>query len=153
MRVRLGEYILNAVTEPNPFVEIAVSAVRLHTGFNAVNLVNDIAILKLAAAVDFAANPHIRSICLPGAGSVFTGQRCWVAGFGANSFQSNQYQTVMKEVDVPILDGPTCEARFRASRLGANFAYNQQSFICAGGEAGRDACTGDGGAGKYYPKI
>lgn len=72
--------------------------------------------------------------------------RCWVAGFGANSFTSNQYQTVMKEIDVPVLDGPTCQARYVATRLGASFVFNQQSFICAGGELGRDACTGDGGA-------
>lgn len=75
MRVRLGEYILNAVSEPNPFVEIAVSAVRINTAFNSVNLQNGIAILKLATAVNFVANPHIHPICLPAAGQVFNGQR------------------------------------------------------------------------------
>ncbi|ODM94180.1 Salivary plasminogen activator gamma [Orchesella cincta] len=157
LRVRLGEYIINAVTEPNPLVEIAVSAIRIHEAFNSVNLVNDIAVLKLATAIDFNFNPHIRSICLPAVGAVYSGQRyqldsklwgrCWTAGFGASSFASNQYQTTMREVDVPILDGPTCQARFSASRLGATFVFNQQSFICAGGETSRDACTGDGGAG------
>lgn len=52
----------------------------------------------------------------------------------------------MKEIDLPVLDGPTCQARYAATRLGATFVFNQQSFICAGGEVGRDACTGDGGA-------
>ncbi|CAL8080021.1 unnamed protein product [Orchesella dallaii] len=147
LRVRLGEYIINAVTEPNPLVEIAVSAIRIHEAYNAVNLVNDIAVLKLATAIDFNLNPHIRSACLPAVGAVYTVQRCWVGGFGASSFASNQYQTTMRQVDVPILDGPTCQTRFAASRLGATFVFNQQAFICAGGETSRDACTGDGGAG------
>lgn len=128
---------MNAVSEPNPFLEIAVSTVRINTAFTATNLQNDIAVLKLATPVNFATNPHIRPICLPNVGQVFNGQRCWVAGFGATSFTSNLYQTVMREVDVPILDGPTCQARYTASRLGATFVFNQQSFICAGGEAGK----------------
>jgi hypothetical protein len=51
------------------------------------------------------------------------------------------YSAVLREVDVPILDGPTCEARLRTTRLGAGYVLNQQSFTCAGGEAGKDACT------------
>lgn len=47
----------------------------------------------------------------------------------------------MKEVDVPIVDQSTCENDLRKTRLGQSFILNRNSFICAGGEQGKDACT------------
>lgn len=38
-----------------------------------------------------------------------------------------------------------CQQRLRKTRLGKHFVLDK-SFICAGGEAGKDTCTGDGGA-------
>ncbi|XP_021945208.2 phenoloxidase-activating factor 2 isoform X1 [Folsomia candida] len=146
LKVRLGEYILNAVNEPNPAVEIAVTTIRIHEQYQVANLQNDIAVLKLASSVDFNANPHIRPICLPALGASFAGQRCWVSGFGASSFVNGVYSTVMREVDLPVLDGPTCQTRMQTTRLGAGFILNQQAFLCAGGEPGKDSCTGDGGS-------
>jgi hypothetical protein len=78
----------------------------------------------------------------------------------------------MKEVDVPLIDQTTCQNQLRATRLGQNFQMDFTSFLCAGGESGKDAvrvqneliqfsplinfhfvgparqfqCTGDGGA-------
>lgn len=46
----------------------------------------------------------------------------------------------MKEVNVPIVDQRECERLLRATRLGANFMLDKSSFICAGGEKGKDAC-------------
>ena len=68
--------------------------------------------------------------------------RCWVSGWGKNAFgPSGIYQSIMKEVDVPIIDQNECENRLRATRLGSSFVLNRYSFICAGGEPGKDACT------------
>lgn len=65
-----------------------------------------------------------------------------MSGWGKNSFAANgQFQAIMREVDVPIVDSNVCESRFRQTRLGANFVLSRTSFICAGGEAGKDACT------------
>lgn len=76
-----------------------------------------------------------------------TGIRCWVAGWGRNDFTPNSaYQAVQKEVDVPLVDQNTCQSQLRATRLGQNFQLDFNSFVCAGGEAGKDACTGDGGS-------
>ena len=52
----------------------------------------------------------------------------------------------MKEVDVSIVGQTTCEAELKRTRLGQSFDLNQNSFLCAGGETGKDACTGDGGS-------
>ncbi|OXA40652.1 Serine proteinase stubble [Folsomia candida] len=145
LKVRLGEYLLNAVNEPYAAIEIAVTAIRIHEQYQVANLQNDLAVLKLASSVDFNANPHIRPICLPAAGTSFVGQRCYVSGFGASTL-NGAYSTVMGKVDLPIMDGPTCQARLQTTRLGPGFILNQQAFLCAGGENGKDSCTGDGGA-------
>lgn len=70
--------------------------------------------------------------------------RCYVSGFGASTL-NGAYSTVMGKVDLPIMDGPTCQARLQTTRLGPGFTLNQQAFLCAGGENGKDSCTGDGG--------
>jgi hypothetical protein len=75
--VRLGEYILNSDVEPLRAVEIPVSAVRIHELYNPANLQNDLAILKLASAVDLTTNTHIRNVCLPPQGTLYNGQRCF----------------------------------------------------------------------------
>lgn len=89
--------------------------------------------------------PTISTICLPS--SLITSIRCWVGGWGRNDFSANgAYQAIQKEVDVPIIDQTTCQNQLRATRLGQNFQLDFPSFVCAGGEAGKDACTGDGGS-------
>lgn len=67
--------------------------------------------------------------------------RCYVAGWGKNAFgNSGSYQTILKEVDVPVMTQPACQAALRGTRLGSNFVLDN-SFLCAGGEPGKDACT------------
>lgn len=46
----------------------------------------------------------------------------------------------MKEVDVPILSQTDCQSALRKTRLGQFFVLDN-NFLCAGGEAGKDACT------------
>lgn len=68
--------------------------------------------------------------------------RCWVAGWGKNAFGAlGAYQSILKEVDVPIIEQNSCEMRLRSTRLGGFFILDKNSFICAGGELGKDACT------------
>lgn len=71
----------------------------------------------------------------------FVDARCWVSGWGKNDFASGTYQTIQKEVDVPILPPSTCQTALSATRLGPTFVFDSSSFICAGGEIGKDACT------------
>lgn len=49
-------------------------------------------------------------------------------------------------MDLPLVDQATCQNLLRATRLGGGFILDTSSFLCAGGQSGRDACTGDGGA-------
>lgn len=67
--------------------------------------------------------------------------RCIVGGWGRDSFNGN-FQNIAKAVEVPVVAYADCQTRLRATpRLGPNFNLDSNSFLCAGGEAGRDACT------------
>lgn len=50
----------------------------------------------------------------------------------------------MKKIDLPIMPHAQCQNSLRTTRLGRHFILHQ-SFICAGGEPGKDTCRGDGG--------
>lgn len=96
--------------------------------------------LRLSASVPLGSTPTVATACLPA--TTFTGQRCYVAGWGKNDFSTTgQYQAIQKEVDVPVRSPTECQTMFASTRLGPNFQFDTQSFICAGGEPGKDACT------------
>lgn len=65
-----------------------------------------------------------------------------MSGWGKDMFGlQGQYQQIMKKVDVPIVAPATCQTQMQAARLGPTFVLDTTSFICAGGEASKDACT------------
>lgn len=66
--------------------------------------------------------------------------RCFVTGWGKDAFGPGQYQRLLQEVDVPIVDSFRCENLLRSTKLGHTFNLDKKSFICAGGERGKDAC-------------
>ena len=108
---------------------------------------NDVALLKLDTELDLSQHPHISPICMPQSYDSFSGQRCYVAGWGKNAFgHQGEYQSVLMKVDLPVLDTRICENQLKQTKLGYNFRLDR-SMICAGGEPGKDACEGDGGSG------
>lgn len=68
-----------------------------------------------------------------------------MSGWGRNDFSYGANQAVQRFVDVPIVNRTQCQATLKLTRLGKNFELDP-GFMCAGGEPGKDACTGDGGA-------
>ncbi|KAJ6636460.1 Phenoloxidase-activating factor 2 [Pseudolycoriella hygida] len=144
LRVRMGEWNSGSATEPIPAQEFIVSRVIIHPNYNAANLKNDVAILRLSTPVPLGNNPAIATGCLPA--TSFVGSRCFVSGWGRNDFVNGTFQTIQKQVDVPILQPAQCQSQLAATRLGPSFVFDPVSFICAGSEAGKDACTGDGGS-------
>ncbi|KAG8193498.1 hypothetical protein JTE90_003713 [Oedothorax gibbosus] len=146
LKVRLGDWDVHRDDEFYPYVESSVVAAAVHPDFYPGNLHNDLALLKLERPLDLAAHPHIAPACLPEQGEKFDNRRCWVTGWGKNAFgEQGEYQSVLKEVDVPVLSHGDCQRRMRNTRLGRSYALHP-GFVCAGGEPGKDACTGDGGS-------
>ncbi|XP_055906265.1 phenoloxidase-activating factor 2 isoform X2 [Eupeodes corollae] len=144
-KVRLGEWDAASTRETIPAEDFTISNVYVHPNFNKDNLQNDIAILRLSTLINLGQKSTIGTVCLPT--STFVGQRCYVAGWGKNDFgPTGVYQAIQREVDVPLVTNAACQAALRKTRLGSGFILNDESFICAGGENGKDACTGDGGS-------
>ncbi|XP_036341164.1 chymotrypsin-like protease CTRL-1 isoform X1 [Rhagoletis pomonella] len=144
-KVRVGEWDAASTSEPIPAQDVLIAAVYLHPNFNSANLQNDIAIIQLATAVSLTTKSTVGTVCLPT--TTFVGQTCYVAGWGKNDFgPTGAYQAIEREVDVPLITNAACQSLLQATRLGSSFQLNNSSFICAGGQAGKDACTGDGGA-------
>ncbi|XP_068200538.1 uncharacterized protein [Palaemon carinicauda] len=147
MVIRIGDWDVSGQHEFYPHVEISVAFLVIHPEFYAGNLQNDIAVIRLQSYVDFNAYPHISPICLPDpqAYSYFVGKRCYSTGWGKDAFgDQGQFQTILKEVELPVVEHRQCEAALRQTRLGYQFSLHQ-GMLCAGGEQGKDTCQGDGG--------
>jgi len=142
--VRCGEWDTQTEGEPLPHQDRNVKEVVLHPEFNKGNLVNTIAILFLEE--EFVLADHIDTICLPDYQDLYEdSSECFVKGWGKDHFgQDAEYQVVLKEVSLPVVPRDQCVDWLRVTRLGKRFRLDQ-SFMCAGGEAGKDACRGDGG--------
>lgn len=144
-KVRVGEWDAASTSEVIPAQDVAIASVFIHPNFNSANLQNDVAIIRLASAVSLSTKSTVGTVCLPT--TTFVGQTCYVAGWGKNDFgPTGAYQAIQREVDVPLITNAACQTMLQATRLGQTFQLNNSSFICAGGQAGKDACTGDGGA-------
>ncbi|CAG0898359.1 unnamed protein product [Darwinula stevensoni] len=137
-----------------PIVAIAVahevltktlfSQVVIHEGYNKRSLFNDFAVLILDVPVKL--DDHIDTVCLPGPKTSFVGHRCYVTGWGKSAFgKEGRYQEVLKKIDLPVVEQAWCQESLRNTKL-SRFFNLHPSFLCAGGEPGRDACKGDGGS-------
>ncbi|XP_023228456.1 uncharacterized protein LOC111628841 [Centruroides sculpturatus] len=143
--IRLGEWDVHRGDEFYPYKEKYVADIIVHPHYFPGNFANDIALIKMDSPMD-PKLPHITPACLPEPHELFVGQRCWVTGWGKSAFgHKGEYQSVLKEVDVPILSHKDCQHRLHQTRLGPYYRLHP-SFVCAGGEPGKDACTGDGGS-------
>jgi secreted trypsin-like serine protease len=117
-----------------------VAKIIKHPEYYSGGLYNDIALLILENEYSFSSE-FLNSICLPSANKNFTGKKCLAVGWGENT----ELQSIpLKKVDVPIVDFQQCQDLLRKTRLGTSFNLHS-SFICAGGEEGKDTCKGDGG--------
>ncbi|XP_047471953.1 phenoloxidase-activating factor 2-like [Penaeus chinensis] len=149
--VRLGEWDFSSTSETIPYQEIAVVRVEIHPQFNSSTLAYNVALLFLER--DAALGPTVDTVCLPEHDQFFDGALCYSGGWGKDSFgRSGRYQEIIKAVQLPVTNYRQCEAIMRTTRLGRNFNLHP-TFMCAGGLAGEDLCTGDGGAPLVCPGL
>ena len=141
MKVRVGEW-----DEQVNHQEYTVVRILKHPQFNAGRLDNDLAILYTDRNIEINSSPYVNTACLPSCDNQFdflfsngTGVRCHVAGWGN------------VPLDVPLVPSSQCNSDLKRAlnykRPGAGDWFQlDSSEICAGGEVGKDACTGDGGS-------
>lgn len=150
LSVRVGEWDIETDYEPGMHQVRMVESIIIHPNFNNKTLYHDVALLILSEPV--VLYPHIRSICLATSVDEVDQTSCVANGWGEDSFNTGNYQTVMKSVTLPLVPSRRCQALLRKTRLGRWFRLHP-SFICAGGEAGVDACTSDGGGPLACPVL
>jgi len=156
LKIRCGEWDTQHQTEPYPHQDRKVSNIDIHPEFDGRNLQNDFAVLFVSE--EFILDQHLDTACLPGPNEVFDGTTCFATGWGKDQFgAAGQYQVVLKEIDLPVVNQGVCQDKLRSTRLGQKYKLHD-SFLCAGGIAGKDTCKGDGGSplvcpSKYDPNT
>nr|XP_014088868.1 phenoloxidase-activating factor 2 isoform X1 [Bactrocera oleae] len=149
LMVRAGEWDLETTLEPLLHQDARVAEIITHEDFNRNTIFNDIALLILETPFTLA--PNVQPICLPEAGTIFDNKRCFAAGWGQNKFGKNgTYQHILKKIELPVVPRAKCQAQLRTTRL-SRFFQLDNSFMCAGGELGKDTCKGDGGSPLSCP--
>lgn len=146
---RAGEWDTQTKQEVLPHQDARVKEIILHENYNKGALYNDVALLILATPYTWEEN--VRPICLPQPGANFDHSRCFATGWGKDKFgKDGTYQLILKKIDLPVVPRDTCQANLRKTRLGKFFNLDK-SFMCAGGERGKDTCKGDGGSPLVCP--
>jgi secreted trypsin-like serine protease len=151
LMVRCGEWDTQGDHEPLSHQDRFARKLLIHPGFVKKNLINDVAVIVLQE--EFCLAQHIGTICLPNQDdySNINWEGCVATGWGKDLWgQAGQYQVIMKQIEMNMVDHPTCQAKLRTTRLGEFFELHK-SFNCAGGIGGEDACTGDGGGPLVCP--
>ncbi|XP_033200336.1 phenoloxidase-activating factor 2 isoform X1 [Bombus vancouverensis nearcticus] len=149
LKIRAGEWDTQTKDEIYPHQDRKVEKVIVHENYKAGTLFNDFAILILSEPVNLVDNVDL--VCLPERNAVFDNSRCFASGWGRDIFgKEGHYQVILKKVELPIVPRKECQDKLRETRLGKYFRLHE-TFICAGGEAGKDTCKGDGGGPLVCP--
>ncbi len=158
LKVRVGEWDASGFNAPEQqeHREYTVVKITKHPQFSSKRLNNNIALLTVNQDIDLSQS-NVNTACLPSCDNQFdfrfnngTGTRCWVAGWGKDQ-ENGQFQFIQRKVDLPLFEFNRCSQALKTAMnkrtpgLGDRFTLHN-SEICAGGELGKDACTGDGGS-------
>ncbi|XP_071038535.1 transmembrane protease serine 2 isoform X2 [Parasteatoda tepidariorum] len=118
-----------------------VAQILSHEAFNFVSQYsNDIVLIRLDKPVAF--DSFLRPICLPPLNSWDSGLKsCTVIGWGKQQHDDAEYQKVIHQVEVPVVDFNTCQEWYSAQEV-----VISDTMLCAGfAEGQKDACQGDSG--------
>ncbi|PNF30937.1 Tryptase-2 [Cryptotermes secundus] len=149
LKVRAGEWDTQTKNELFPHQDRNVRTIVIHPDYYAGALYNDIGLIFLDSAVEYAENVDV--VCLPPQGAIFDHSQCFATGWGKDSYgKEGRYWVILKKVQLPVVPRAACVEALHKTRLGPYFKLHE-SFICAGGEQGKDTCKGDGGGPLVCP--
>jgi len=146
--VTLGDYIQsNAAASPLRKV-FSVSQIIYNSKYTSSSYDNDIAFLKLSTPADLTV---YTPVCLPAAGTDFTGSNANIYGWGTTSSGGKVSDTLL-EAQIPIVSQSTCQAAYNtySTSQGIASATITSNMICAG-SSGKDTCQGDSGGPLTVP--
>ncbi|CAF0998247.1 unnamed protein product, partial [Brachionus calyciflorus] len=144
-KIYLGAHDLDDVRKKissKTTVEAEVTSLHVHKGYNESNILNDIAIIKLAKPVQF--NKFIQPACLPHSKvKVFPTKpnlESYAVGWGTLSFGASSMSSTLQNVNLTIYAGSSCK------KVSPSVTKDWSRQICAGEIAGgKDTCQGDSG--------
>ncbi|XP_050425771.1 phenoloxidase-activating factor 2-like isoform X2 [Adelges cooleyi] len=147
--IRAGEWDSQTENELFPHQDGRVLKIVQHEKYYGGALYNDVALIFLKDP--FMLKENVGTICLPSQDFYFQTERCFASGWGKDVFgKVGSYQVILKKVELPIVPRVPCLDALKRTRLGPNFKLHE-SFLCAGGESGKDTCKGDGGSPLMCP--
>ncbi|XP_052132554.1 CLIP domain-containing serine protease B9-like, partial [Frankliniella occidentalis] len=141
--VRVGEYDANSDPDcstgfcSRPPQDIPVDHVVVHPSYERATFRHDVALLVLKAPVAF----HLgaQPICINQNVAGVVGQRAKLVGWGLTAGQT-AVPGPQQQLDLPIVQLETC------AQVYERVVPVTSDQLCVGGEQGRDACSGFGGA-------
>lgn len=150
IRVRLAEHNLESSEDGARPMDVAVSSMVRHPGYQPPARYHDIGLLRLARKVPFSAN--IRPACLytedgDGDGDSFASEPLVATGWG-HTEQLGEKSQVLQKVILNFVDQHTCSSLYSADSSTSSLSKGivAESQICAGVlEGGKDTCQGDSG--------
>ncbi|XP_013172800.1 PREDICTED: chymotrypsin-like protease CTRL-1 [Papilio xuthus] len=127
-----NEYFCAPVTQA-----LKVENVVVHPGYEQKIFRHDIALIVLKDDIKYSVTAA--PLCLNGKPEIVINERATLVGWGKLSGQTNMVGK-QQQLEVPLVPLETCESIFGES------VPVHEGQLCAGGEEGRDACSGFGGA-------
>ncbi|XP_052750365.1 LOW QUALITY PROTEIN: CLIP domain-containing serine protease B4 [Galleria mellonella] len=131
-----------------PTQAIKVENVIVHPGYEKKIFRHDIALVVLKEEIRYSVTAA--PVCLNDRTEIVINERATLVGWGKLSGQSSMVSR-QQLLDVPLVTLETCE------RIFGDSVPVHEGQLCAGGEEGRDACAGFGGAplllnrdGQYF---
>ncbi|KAL0828894.1 hypothetical protein ABMA28_003798 [Loxostege sticticalis] len=120
-----------------PTQAIKVATVVVHPGYEQKIFRHDIALIVLKEEIKYSVTAA--PVCLNDKPEVVLNERASLVGWGKLSGQTSVVSR-QQLLDVPLVSLEMCE------RIFGDSVPVHEGQLCAGGEAGRDACSGFGGA-------
>jgi secreted trypsin-like serine protease len=113
-----------------------------NNGFNQIEMLNDIALLKLRS--NAILNEYVQIACLPYSSYIAADTVGWAVGWGVTVVANNSLPDLEQEVDLTVYDESACNETANLMKK------DWKSQLCAGDLNGKkDTCQGDSGGPLY----
>ncbi|RZF44604.1 hypothetical protein LSTR_LSTR017054, partial [Laodelphax striatellus] len=141
--VRVGEYDISQNPDCTPTFcalpvrDVPLSHVVVHPGYSSKTYRHNIALLVLKQRLNYSVT--VQPICLHQSHSPLEGSRALLVGWGRVPGDTD-IRKRQQQIDLPVIGLDRCVRVYGGS---VPLSMNE---ICVGGEEGKDACSGFGGA-------